>query len=136
MTEAAQRDPGRPCRHAKPRGTVTAAPAEIPLSLPRSARSDMDGALGLTPTSNRTALGPDRAGNRYDATDMSERVRLAELLAALSLATDLGLGQPMEYLLRTCALSLRLADALGLDAATRGDVYYLALLRWIGCTSH
>src|SRR5262249_44511974 len=48
-------------------------------------------------------------------TRMTARVRLSELLAALSLATDLGLGQPMEYLLRTCTLSLRLADALGLD---------------------
>jgi len=67
---------------------------------------------------------------------VERRVRLAELLAALSLATDLGLGQPMEYLLRACLLAARLADALGLDAVVRADVYFVALLRWIGCTSH
>jgi HD-GYP domain-containing protein (c-di-GMP phosphodiesterase class II) len=63
-------------------------------------------------------------------------LRLAELVAALSLATDLGLGQPMEYLLRSCVLSTRLADALNLTTAEKADVYYVALLRWIGCTGH
>jgi len=37
-------------------------------------------------------------------------VRLAELLAILSLATDLGMGQPMEHVLRQCLISLRLAQ--------------------------
>ena len=63
-------------------------------------------------------------------------VRLAELIAVLSLATDLGLGQPMEYLLRTCLLAMDLGEALQLDAAGLHDVYYSALLRWIGCTAH
>jgi HD-GYP domain-containing protein (c-di-GMP phosphodiesterase class II) len=62
-------------------------------------------------------------------------VRLAELTIALSLATDLGTGQPMEHGLRTCWLSLRAADALGLDAPTRSCVYYTALLRFLGCTA-
>jgi hypothetical protein len=30
------------------------------------------------------------------------RPRLAELVAALSLAPDLGLGQPMEHVMRSC----------------------------------
>ena len=54
---------------------------------------------------------------------------------ALSLATDLGTGQPMEHGLRTCWLSVRTAEALGLDAAARSCVYYVALLRFLGCTS-
>ena len=54
---------------------------------------------------------------------------------ALSLATDLGTGQPMEHGLRTCWLSLAASEALGLDAATRSCVYYVALLRFVGCTS-
>src|SRR5580692_6047286 len=41
------------------------------------------------------------------------RIRLAELLAVLSLGTDLGMGQPMEHVLRQCLISLRLADRLG-----------------------
>lgn len=61
--------------------------------------------------------------------------RLAELTVALSLATDLGTGQPMEHGLRTCWLSLRIAEALGLDAAAQSCVYYVALLRFLGCTS-
>ena len=61
--------------------------------------------------------------------------RLAELTIALSLASDLGTGQPMEHGLRTTWLSLAVADALGLDVATRSAVYYVALLRFIGCTS-
>lgn len=40
-------------------------------------------------------------------------VRLANLLAALSLGTDLGVGQPMEHVLRQCLISLNLASRLG-----------------------
>jgi HD-GYP domain-containing protein (c-di-GMP phosphodiesterase class II) len=65
----------------------------------------------------------------------SVRVRLAEPVAALSLATDLGMGQPLEQALRTCLLAVSAGTELGLDGATRSDIYYLALLRFIGCTS-
>jgi HD-GYP domain-containing protein (c-di-GMP phosphodiesterase class II) len=60
-------------------------------------------------------------------------VRLAELLAVLSLATDLGLGLPMEHVLRQCVLSTRLAERMGLEVADREAVYYAALLAWVGC---
>lgn len=49
--------------------------------------------------------------------DEATGVSGAELLAALSLAIDLGLGQPMEHVLRSCALALGLADIAGLDEA-------------------
>lgn len=64
------------------------------------------------------------------------RLRRVEILAALSLATDLAMGQTMEHGLRTCLLAERLAGSLGLDEVARHDVYELALLRWIGCTAH
>jgi hypothetical protein len=32
---------------------------------------------------------------------LTSQIRLAEVVAALSLATDLGMGQPMEYVLRS-----------------------------------
>ena len=67
---------------------------------------------------------------------MTAPVRLAEVLSALSLATDLAMGQPMEHGLRTCLLTERLAARLGLDADTAHDAYELALLRWVGCTAH
>src|SRR5438094_3528031 len=60
-------------------------------------------------------------------------VRLAELVAALSLGVDLGFGQPMEHVLRQCLIGLRLADLLGLDDENRADVYYTALLVNVGC---
>src|ERR1700754_2660418 len=61
------------------------------------------------------------------------RVRLAELMAMISLGTDLGMGQPMEHVLRQTLIALRLAERLGLDGEARGVVYYVSLLSWVGC---
>ena len=60
-------------------------------------------------------------------------VRLAELVAALSLGVDLGFGQPMEHVLRECMIALRLADRIGLEDAERSTVYYTGLLVNVGC---
>jgi hypothetical protein len=65
----------------------------------------------------------------------ASNIRLAELIAALSLATDLGMGQPMEYALCVCVLSVRLGEAFGLNENELREVYYLALLRHIGCNA-
>jgi HD-GYP domain-containing protein (c-di-GMP phosphodiesterase class II) len=65
----------------------------------------------------------------------SSSFRLAELAATFSLATDLGMGQPMEHALRTCLLAVRFGEALGLPGEALREVYYVALLRRIGCTS-
>jgi HD-GYP domain-containing protein (c-di-GMP phosphodiesterase class II) len=62
-------------------------------------------------------------------------VRLAELMAALSIATDLGMGQPLESALCSCVVAMRLGEALNLDGDTLRDVYYQALLRYIGCNA-
>ncbi len=64
-----------------------------------------------------------------------ERLRLAELMAALSLATDLGMGQPMEQALRTCLIAISLGERLGLSRDELSEVYYVALLRFLGCTA-
>jgi hypothetical protein len=58
---------------------------------------------------------------------------LAELVALLSLGTDLGLGQPMEHMVRACLVALRLAEQLGLDESQRTVMYYSGLLAWVGC---
>jgi HD domain len=60
-------------------------------------------------------------------------LRLAELVAALSLGIDLGFGQPMEHVLRQCLIALRLAECAGLDDDLRAAVYYTALLVNVGC---
>jgi hypothetical protein len=62
-------------------------------------------------------------------------LRQAELMAALSLATDITMGQPMEYALCSCILAIRLGDSLGMSEKELRDVYYLALLRHIGCAA-
>lgn len=64
-----------------------------------------------------------------------EQVRLAELVAAISLATDLGTGQPTGHALRTCHLSMGIARELGFTARDLFDTYYVSLLRFLGCTS-
>ena len=64
-----------------------------------------------------------------------DSVRLAELVAALSLGIDLGFGQPMEHVLRQCLIALALAERVGLDDESRATVYYTALLVNVGCHS-
>jgi len=63
------------------------------------------------------------------------RLRLAELVAAFSLATDLGLGQPMEHVLRSWLISARLGEHLGIDPADRAALYYTTTLAWVGCVA-
>ncbi len=70
-----------------------------------------------------------------DADDRDSGVRLAELVAAFSLATDLGLGQPMEHVLRSWLIAARLGDHVGIDTEDRGALYYVATLAWVGCVA-
>jgi hypothetical protein len=46
-------------------------------------------------------------------TEISRPLRLAEAVGALSLATDLAMGQPLEHGLRTAVLAVRVAQAMG-----------------------
>ncbi len=62
-------------------------------------------------------------------------LRLAELMGAMSIATDIGLGAPLEAGLSVCLLSMRLGEAMGLPDQELGRAYILALLRHIGCTA-
>ncbi|HVU50404.1 MAG TPA: HD domain-containing phosphohydrolase [Polyangia bacterium] len=59
---------------------------------------------------------------------------LAPLLGALSLATDAGAGNPAESALRTAVMAARLGERLGLAAGPLRDVFYTALLRYLGCS--
>ena len=62
-----------------------------------------------------------------------DKVRLSELVATISMGTDLGLGQPMEHVIRQTIIALRMAEHLGLEVADRTVVYYSGLLAWVGC---
>jgi HD-GYP domain-containing protein (c-di-GMP phosphodiesterase class II) len=61
--------------------------------------------------------------------------RLAELIGGLSLATDLAAGLGLESALRTSVLAVGIARETGIRGAELSDVYYTALLRFIGCTA-
>ena len=77
----------------------------------------------------------ESSANRMRSRAGDSGVRLAELMAALSIATDLGMGQPLESALCSCVVAMRLGEALGLDDDTLRDVYYQSLLRYIGCNA-
>src|SRR3990172_10668835 len=62
-------------------------------------------------------------------------IRGAEVVGALSLATDLGTGQSLEHALRTAALAVRLGEIAGASERELADTYYVALLHSAGCTS-
>jgi hypothetical protein len=62
-------------------------------------------------------------------------VRAAEVVAALSLATDLGIGLPLEHGLESTLVALRLGERLGIDPETASHVYYASLLFYVGCTA-
>ncbi len=62
-------------------------------------------------------------------------IRLAEVIGALSIATDLAMGQPIAFALRSCAIGMQLGAALGYDDARLAQIYYQALLRYVGCNA-
>jgi HD-GYP domain-containing protein (c-di-GMP phosphodiesterase class II) len=57
-------------------------------------------------------------------------------VGALSIATDLGTGQPLEHAMRTAVLAVRLGELAGVGAEELADTYYVALLHASGCTSN
>ncbi|MGH3471964.1 MAG: HD domain-containing phosphohydrolase, partial [Nocardioidaceae bacterium] len=67
--------------------------------------------------------------------DRGGGVRLAEIVAAFSLATDLGLGLPLEHLMRSWLISARLVDRLDLEPEAREFLYYVVTLAWAGCVA-
>jgi hypothetical protein len=62
-------------------------------------------------------------------------VTLAELLAAFSLATDLGLGQPMEHVLRSWQIAAQLATHMKMSDEQRESLFFVAMLAWVGCVA-
>jgi HD-GYP domain-containing protein (c-di-GMP phosphodiesterase class II) len=63
-------------------------------------------------------------------------LRLAELVATFALAQDNAFGQPLESQLRSCLLGVALCEEAGFDPDVRAAVYWVALLRYLGCTGH
>lgn len=60
-------------------------------------------------------------------------VRIAELVATLSYAADLGLGQPMAHCMRQTVIALRLGELAGASDRELEATYYLGLMMNIYC---
>ena len=63
-------------------------------------------------------------------------LRLGELVATFALAQDNAFGQPLESQLRSCLLASAICDEAGFDDDVRATVYWVSLLRYVGCTGH
>ena len=70
-----------------------------------------------------------------EAADRDSGVKLPELVSAFSLATDLGMGLPMEHVLRSWRIAARLGDRIGVPSDERGALYYVTTLAWVGCVA-
>src|SRR4051794_3503987 len=67
---------------------------------------------------------------------MDAPLRLAEFVATLALAQDNAFGQPLESQLRSCLLASWICEAAGFEEEVCEDAYWVALLRYVGCTGH
>lgn len=65
---------------------------------------------------------------------MTAPLRLADLLASVSLLSDLGFALPPEESMRSTIVATAIARRLGLDEATVSDAFYTALIQHLGCT--
>ncbi len=65
-----------------------------------------------------------------------DKLRLADLLAALSQASDLGMGQPPETAIRSCLVATTFARQMGISERDVGSIYYATLLQHVGCTAY
>jgi len=63
-------------------------------------------------------------------------LRLGELVATLALAQDNAFGQPLESQLRSCLLASWLSEASDFGPDVAETAYWVALLRYVGCTGH
>jgi len=60
-------------------------------------------------------------------------VRLAEVVGSIAMATDLGLGQPLEHVFRSCVIATRFAERLGASDEDVEATYWVALFVGSGC---
>lgn len=62
-------------------------------------------------------------------------LRLAELVSGLCVVSDLGKGLSDSQGLRSCELAMDLAERLDLPIEHRPTLFWVALLRFVGCTT-
>src|SRR5579862_2131298 len=67
---------------------------------------------------------------------LEQQLRLSEFVATLALAQDNAFGQPLESQLRSCLLASWMCERAGFESDVRETAYWVALLRYVGCTGH
>ena len=105
-------------------------PAEVPVD--RMTIRYLDGSAPTSPLADSFA-----AARRAEFRVVDRQVvPTARILAALSTALDLTEGQIPGHAVRTCYLSTRLADIVGLPESDRETLFSAALLKDAGCSSN
>jgi putative nucleotidyltransferase with HDIG domain len=66
----------------------------------------------------------------------TQKLRLAEVLSALTYALDITEGQPQGHSVRCCWIGLLMAEELKLDDQQTWELYYTLLLKDLGCSSN
>src|SRR5919201_3669954 len=61
---------------------------------------------------------------------------MSRVIGALSYALDVTEGEPPGHAQRACKIGMRIADEIGLDAATRSRLFYALLLKDAGCSAN
>src|SRR6478735_4281498 len=82
-----------------------------------------------------SAVAADTSGDR-PISSAAPPLRLGELVATLALAQDNAFGQPLESQLRSCLLATWICEAAGFEEEVCETAYWVALLRYVGCTGH
>ena len=67
---------------------------------------------------------------------MPHRLRLSQLIGALSHALDMTEGQPPGHCVRCCWIGTQVGRALGLPEPALRELYYTLLLKDLGCSSN
>lgn len=82
----------------------------------------------------------DRSADPFFATLSStaagERLKLSELIAALSHALDMTEGQPVGHCVRCCWIGMQIGCEIGLPDEERWELFYTLLLKDLGCSSN
>jgi HD-GYP domain-containing protein (c-di-GMP phosphodiesterase class II) len=84
---------------------------------------------------DRSFVAPLAAATTPGAGD-PPRLRLSELISALSHALDMTEGQPKGHCLRCCWMGVQLGEALRLPPRALWELYYTLLLKDLGCSSN
>ncbi len=59
----------------------------------------------------------------------AQRIKMSELMSALSMAADVAEGHEIEHGVKTSYISLRIAEVMKLSVQERSDVFYTTFLK-------